>query len=152
MRTYLGLAALVILLSIVVISPLAAQNSSAQADAEALVNEYMAATEALDLDRIIALFADRLVWEDPGYGAQGDYFTRKAQVEAVYRWLFSLPEVQLDNTDYFVSADGGRATVEWTWAGTHEGEAYEIRGVSILDIEDSKIVREVIYYDPTTAP
>ncbi len=152
MRNSLGLAALVILLSVVAISPSEAQNSSAQADAEALINEYMAATEALDLDRTLALYADRLVWEDPGYGARGDYFTRKTQVEAMYHWLFSLPDVQLDDTDYFVSADGTRATVEWIWAGTHEGEAYEIRGVSIMDIEDSKIVREVIYYDPTNAP
>lgn len=154
MRRHTGLllTVAVTVLLLVVLPLLAAQDSSEQADTERLINEYMAATEALDLERTLALYADRLVWEDPGYGANGDYFTSKAQVEAMYRWLFSLPAVQLDDTDYFISADGQRATVEWTWTGTHEGEAYEIRGVSILDIEDSKIVREVIYYDPTNAP
>jgi hypothetical protein len=70
----------------------------------------------------------------------------------MYRWLYSLPEVQLDDTGYFISADSHRAAVEWIWSGANEDEVYEIQGGSVLEIEDGKIAHEVIYYDPTLAP
>jgi ketosteroid isomerase-like protein len=123
-----------------------------QINAEAIVNEFIAATEALDLERTLSLYGDNIIWEDPGYGEDGDYFTSKGEVEAMWRWLYSLPDVQIDDTDYLVSADDHRAVVEWVWSGTNDDETYAIRGVSVLEIQDGKIVHEVIYYDPTTAP
>jgi ketosteroid isomerase-like protein len=123
------------------------------ANAEAVVREYMAASEALDLERTLTLYSESIIWEDPGYGdGEGDYFTSKAEVKAMYGWFFALPDIHLDNTTYFISADGHRAAVEWVWTGTHNADTYTIRGVSVLEIEDGKIVHEVIYYDPTMAP
>lgn len=128
-------------------------NGGEPTTAEAVVNEFIAATEALDLERTLALYGDEVIWEDPGYGeGPGDYFTSMAEVEAMYNWLYSLPDVEIDDTSYFVSADEGHAAVEWVWSGAKGDEHYAIRGVSILEIENGKIVHEIIYYDPTTAP
>jgi hypothetical protein len=119
---------------------------------EDIVDEYIAASEALDLERTLALYGDSIIWEDPGYGDEGDYFTSMAEVEAMYGWLYSLPDVQIDVTNSFISDDGRRAAVEWVWSGSNGDENYAIRGVSVLEIQDSKIVHEVIYYDATNAP
>ncbi len=128
-------------------------DDSGQPTAEMIVKEFIAATEALDRERTMSLYGDDSIWEDPGYGdGDGDYFTTKTEVENMWRWLYSLPDVEIDDTDYFISADGHQAAVEWIWSGTNDDETYAIRGVSILEIQDGEIVHEVIYYDPTTAP
>jgi ketosteroid isomerase-like protein len=124
---------------------LAPTTAPAQATEE-LVKEWMVASEALDLMKTVSFYADDVVWEDPAYG---DYFTSQEQVEEMYRWLYSLPDVAIDNTTFFISADGRWAAVEWEWSGTNEGEGYSTHGVSILEIEGDKIVHEVIYYDRT---
>lgn len=44
----------------------------------------------------------------------------------------------------------GHAALEWTTNGTtSDGESFEYDGVSILEIEDDKIIRFFAYFDPT---
>lgn len=113
---------------------------------EQVVKDYREANETRNLVKIISLFAENAIFEDPAYG---DYFTNREKIGEMYRWLYSLPDVKLETTSSFISDDGRYAVVEWVWSGTHESQPYSTRGVSILEIEEGKIVHETIYYDRT---
>jgi steroid delta-isomerase-like uncharacterized protein len=56
-------------------------------------------------------------------------------------------------------ADDGTVTVEWTWRGTHtgdmpgwpaQGEAVELRGVSVCRMDGDLISEERVYWDTAT--
>lgn len=137
-----------VLLGLVACTPSLAEPVAPPPEVEAFMQDFMAATEARDLEKTLALYADSVVWEDPAEAVQYD----REVVEDMYRDLFSLPDVMLDTTAYFISSNGDRAAVEWIWSGTRGDETYSIRGASILELQDLKIVRETIYYDPTLSP
>jgi steroid delta-isomerase-like uncharacterized protein len=119
------------------------------ADTQAVVSEYMATSESGDVEKLMALYADDVVWEDPAFG---DHFTSSAQVRSMLEGMSLLPDLKNEMTSSFVSADGQWAAVEWTWSGSKGDATYSIRGASILEIRGGKITRETIYYDPTEAP
>jgi ketosteroid isomerase-like protein len=46
-------------------------------------------------------------------------------------------------------ADGASTWAEWSWSGTRRaGEAFELRGVTILGVEDGRIANVRFYMEP----
>jgi ketosteroid isomerase-like protein len=105
-----------------------------------------AALEELNLEKILAAYAENAVFEDV---SAGERLTDKASFRAYFEQLFSLPGVAFSDISIL---DGKHfAVLEWTWSGLkrQSKERYEVRGASVIEIRQGKIVRECIYYDPT---
>jgi len=122
--------------------------------AEALLREWQAAIEALDLERTMTFYAGDAVYEDPAQiGTAYPAVMTGYEIKRLYESLYSLPEISFEFTSSFVSADGSKAVAEWVWRGGSSPDVeYAIRGVSLLEIQDGKITREVIIYDSRNSP
>lgn len=109
------------------------------------------ALESLDSDRVLSHYADDVVFMDP---AAGDEWAIKGKEELrrYFQRLFSLPEAKFEIASIFEC--NGRGAAEWIWSGSRpdENRRYRIRGASIVELRDDKIVRETIYYDPRPGP
>ena len=106
------------------------------------------ALETLNHKAILSIYAEDFLFEDVPAGLR---ITDRAGLEGYFSNLFSLPGVAF--TDVRIFDSGDFAVLEWTWSGTHRktGEAYHVRGVSVIELRGGKIARESIYYDPSLA-
>ena len=107
--------------------------------------EAKEALEELNIDKILSAYAENAVLEDISAGIS---IMDRAGLSAYFEKLFSLPGVAFSDIRLF---DGKKfAAVEWVWSGLKRdtGESFRIRGASVIELMDGKIVRESIYYDP----
>jgi steroid delta-isomerase-like uncharacterized protein len=114
-----------------------------------LLQSAATAFESLEADKLVSHYADEFLFEDvPG----NLRITNRERLESYYRNLFALPGVKFEVTSMFGCDD--RAGMEWIWSGTTPGQGmeYRVRGASIIEIQDGRIARETIYYDPRTGP
>jgi ketosteroid isomerase-like protein len=133
----------------------AQQDRDRVANAEVLLREWQAAIEALDLERTMIFYAGDATYEDPAQIGNSVYpaVMKGYEIKALYDSVYSLPEVSFEFTSSFVSVDGSKAVAEWVWRGGSGPEVeYAIRGVSLLEMQDGKIAREVIVYDTRNSP
>ena len=103
------------------------------------------ALAACDVEAILPLYTEDAVFEDVSDGA---VYTGRAALRQMFEALFSPPE-----TGFRVvaaRAGEGWGALEWAWSGRarKSGVSFEVRGVSILEIHESRVARETIYYDP----
>jgi ketosteroid isomerase-like protein len=63
-----------------------------------------------------------------------------------YRKTFG--EMKSTFRNVFATEEG--AALEWTTEGTSDGDSVSYAGVSILEIEDGKVRRFMVYFDPRT--
>ena len=107
--------------------------------------DAMVALEGLNTDKIIEIYADEFLFEDP---SSNERITDRTSLRKYYQQLFSLPEVNF--SDIKILEAEHFATVEWTWGGVSgiTGELYRVRGVSVIELSNGKVIRESLYYDP----
>ncbi len=115
------------------------------------VNVLQAAKEALEglkTNEVIEIYADEFLFEDTSSKQQ---ITDRVTLKIYFQRLFTMPqvsfsEIRILETDNF-------ATIEWTWGGVSRttGRPFQVRGVSVMELSDGKVVRESIYYDPKPA-
>lgn len=110
-----------------------------------LLQHVKEALEELSTDKIVALYDDPFVFEDV---PSGKTITDPSGLRAYFQALFTLPDVAFSEIRMY-EADTF-AALEWTWSGTKRssGEAYRVRGASIVEVRNGRIARETIYYDP----
>ena len=126
--------------------------SKSSADRDAVVAEkWIAGWNSHNPDKILALFTDDIFYEDVAFGeiSHGQAEVRKfflAELEGV-------PDLELK----LMRADihGGHGTIEWMFSGTDKdvfktGKRFSVRGVSVIDMRDGKIFRNVDFYDSAT--
>jgi ketosteroid isomerase-like protein len=133
----------------------AQQDLDRVANTEELLREWQAAIEALDLERTMTFYAGDATYEDPAQiNTMYPAVMKGHQIRGLYHDIYSLPEVSFEFASFIVSADGSKAVAEWVWRGEHftTGVEYTIRGVSLLEIQDGRIMREVIIYDTRNSP
>ncbi len=107
------------------------------------IDRARAALESLSARDIVECYAERFVFEDP---QANERITERQTLAAYFQALFALPGVRFTNICAFEAERW--AAVEWTWHGrTRSGEAFAIRGASVMELEEGKIARETIYYD-----
>ena len=126
-----------------------AEGRSAQ---ERLVEDWIRCWSSHDMDGMVALFTDDLVYEDVTLGAVN---RSKDELRAFGQAFFAgFPDVTFELTSGF--ATGRQGGAEWVMRGTHRGDMpgmpatgkrVEVRGASILEFADGKIRRCSDYWD-----
>ena len=115
---------------------------------DAVLRELLAAFNAHDLDRIMALFTDDCVLETPrGADPWGTRFTGPAEVrEGLAARFAGLPDVHYGDDEHWRCGD--RGVSRWLLTGTSAaGERVEVRGCDLLDLApDGRIRRKDSYW------
>src|SRR5215204_1315645 len=112
-----------------------------------MLEAIAAAFDALDLDGIMAHFADDAVFESPrGAEAWGTRVTGRPAVREAFAARFSgIPDVRYSDDTHFV--DGDRGASEWTLSGTSRtGERIEVRGCDLWTFRDGQVVKKDSYW------
>lgn len=114
-------------------------------ESDLLVEDWMAAIEAQDLEALVPLYSEDVEWYDQALGDEfsGHYGVRRG-------WgIFDLRDFQVLDLET-VSLDEQGAVVRWTLAGSSSpfnGRPWESTGVSVLTMTDGLISTETVYYD-----
>ena len=121
-----------------------------------LLEEWLAAFNAGDPDRLLALYTEDALWEEPAIGlaARGPDEIR-AHLERLFT---AAPDIGYAVTSSVVAGDG--AVVEWVVTGTYRadfpglppaaGQPFSFRGASVFEMTDGKIQRYTEYWDAYT--
>ena len=142
-----------LLLALLVLPALAAppeKKSAGKADS-AIAEQWIAAWNSHNPDKMLPLFTDDLLYEDVAFSevSHGKTELRKFVAEE-YEGVPDL-ELKLMRADF----RGGHGTIEWTFSGTDKGvfktgKKFSVRGVSVIDLRDGKISRNLDFYDAAT--
>ncbi|MGI0130709.1 MAG: nuclear transport factor 2 family protein [Thermoplasmata archaeon] len=114
---------------------------------DVLLTTLKKAWETQDVEAAAALYAPEAIFED-GAGKGGQIFQGPEGVRTVMREMFRLPRAQFGVIS--MSSSPGRGVAEWTysWADPRSGRRQRLRGVSIIEIRETTVVRETSYYNP----
>jgi steroid delta-isomerase-like uncharacterized protein len=101
------------------------------------------------------LFADNVVYEDVTLGVVN---TGIAELEAFAQGYFESAPPDARFTLLASDLRGGHGTIEWLWTftttatffGPTPGKEVAVRGVSVIELQGNKIVRESDYWDLAT--
>jgi steroid delta-isomerase-like uncharacterized protein len=146
-RVLIALLALLVLPAIA----LPPQVKAASTDASAVAEQWIAAWNSHNPDKMLPLFTDDVFYEDVAFGevSHGKTELRKFVAEEYE----GAPDLELK----LVRADiqGGHGTIEWTFSGTDKGvfktgKKFSVRGVSVIDLRGGKISRNLDFYDSAT--
>ena len=116
-------------------------------DATEMLQAFLDAFNAHDLDAVMSFFADDCVLDMPrGPAPGGQRMVGREQVRAGIRSRFEgIPDVHYGDDRHFVCGD--RAVSEWTLRGTRvTGERIEVRGCDLLELSGGLIRRKDSYW------
>jgi ketosteroid isomerase-like protein len=108
-----------------------------------LLEAFVGAFNAHDIDAIMSFFAEDCVLEMPRGPAPGGLrLEGRDQVrEGLQSRLDGIPDVHYGDDTHWVCGD--RGVSEWTLRGTQRsGERIEVRGCDLLEFADGKITRK----------
>jgi steroid delta-isomerase-like uncharacterized protein len=121
-------------------------------DRDATVAErWIAGWNSHNPDKMLPLFTDDIFYEDVAFGeaSHGKAEARKFVLDE----LEGVPDLELK----LLRADihNGHGTIEWTFGGTDKGvfktgKKFSVRGVSVIDMRDGRIFRNLDFYDSAT--
>src|SRR6202171_1674748 len=145
-------AILVAMLVVPVIAAPPDSKSRSSTDWDAAVAEkWIAGWNSHDPDKMLPLFTDDIFYEDVAFSevSHGQAEVRKFFLSE----LEGVPDLELK----LMRADihGSHGTIEWMFQGTDKdvfktGKKFSVRGVSVIDMRDGKILRTVDFYDAPT--
>lgn len=134
---------------------MATRRSAAVADQERLIEHWAAHWSAHDMERLLPLFTEDVVYEDITMGAVN---RGTSELRAFGEGFFSgFPDVTFELRSSFANGTSGAA--EWVMRGTHAGDLpgmpatgkrVEVRGASIFEFAGNKIRRCSDYWDMVT--
>lgn len=115
----------------------------------ATVDEWMAAVQAKDTGRIVALYSDDATWRDEadldGNGNATEFIGKTGVASGWSIW--GLIDEVLDVEAVAVTDDA--AVVRWTFDGYTD---WKLTGLSVLEFDDGVITAETVYYDSRQGP
>ncbi|MGO8984694.1 MAG: ester cyclase [Terriglobales bacterium] len=140
----------VLLLAILVLPSTAAPRegkSSEDRDA-ALPEKWIAAWNSHNPDKMLLLFTDDVFYEDVAFGESSHGIAEVRKFAASE--FEGVPDLQLKLLR--ANIHDGHGTIEWTFSGTDKGvfntgKKFSVRGVSVIDVRDGKIFRNLDFYD-----
>jgi len=140
-----------VVVALMILAVVAASPDGKAASDAALAERWIAAWNSHRPDQMLPLFSDDIFYEDVAFG---EVSHGKAEVSKFAASEFeAVPDLELK----LLRADiqGGHGTIEWTFSGTDRdiyktGKKFSVRGVSVIDIRDGKIVRNLDFYDSGT--
>jgi len=115
-------------------------------DATAVVRRLQAATNAHDLDALVACFAPDYLSEIPAHPARS--FRGSDQVRRNWTQILAgVPDLHSELVRE--SVDGNVVWSEWEWSGTRrDGAPHLMRGTTIIGIEADSIAWARFYMEP----
>jgi steroid delta-isomerase-like uncharacterized protein len=116
-----------------------------------LAEQWVAAWNSHTPDKMLPLFTDDVLYEDVAFGEVNH---GKAELSKFAASEFdAVPDLELK----LLQADihGGHGTIEWSFSGTDKGiyktgKKFSVRGVSVIDVREGKIFRNLDFYDSAT--
>ncbi|GET23191.1 nuclear transport factor 2 family protein [Prolixibacter denitrificans] len=146
-------------IAVVILMFLFGCNESSQKirDNEALAKAALDAWSSHDSGNLTALFADSCLYEEVATGRK--FNTKRAIADYFDRTIAGVPDSDFEIVD--VIASENMAMVEWVWTGTNTvgwanmnipatNKHFEVRGVSVMDIENNRISKNRDYWDWNT--
>jgi len=117
----------------------------------AIAEKWIAGWNSHNPDKMLPLFTDDIFYEDVAFGevSHGTAELRKFvadELEGVADLELKLLRSNIHD---------GHGTIEWTFSGTDKGvfktgKKFSVRGVSVIDVRDGKISRNLDFYDSAT--
>ena len=111
----------------------------------AAIERFNDAFNTHDVDAIMALMTDDVVFENTGPAPDGMRYEGQAAVRAVWEGLFrASPRALFEAEDLF--AVGDRCTVRWRYSfDSGDPTAGHIRGVDVFRVRDGKVAEKLAY-------
>lgn len=112
-----------------------------------VIDRLVAAMNAHDLDAAAGRFHEGYRSVQPAH--PGRVFVGRAQMRANWEAMFSgIPDFRAEISRSV--RDGDTTWTEWRWSGTRgDGQAFEVRGVTLFEITDDQIVAGRLYMEET---
>jgi steroid delta-isomerase-like uncharacterized protein len=125
--------------------------SSARADDQAVVQAWLAAWNSHNTDTFVGIFTENAVFEHVPLNSVS---RGPEEIRAFAQFVFTaLPDLKI--TILNSSAKGGDVTIEWLFSATDKGfygtgKPFAVRGVTVIELHGTKIVRASDYWDSAT--
>ena len=122
---------------------------------ETIARSLVEAFSTHDIDKFTSLFVEDCLYEEVAAGKK--YEDKKAIAEWASYTISGIPDSELEIVS--IIASDNMATIEWIWKGTNtvgwpgappNNKYFEVRGVSVMVIEDNLIKRNSDYWDLNT--
>lgn len=141
---------------VLTVSSAAARGADTQA-LEHVLDQWAAAWSSSDVEKLLPLFTDNVVYEDVTFGAVNN--GSKALRDFATAAFGAFPDMKFDLKSRVVAADGKWGAMEWIWRGRQTkdfpglpatNKPFEIRGATVVEFTDGKISRNSDYWDLAT--
>lgn len=122
---------------------------------ETIAKSFAEAWSTHDIDKLTSLFTEDCLYEEVATGKK--YVNKKAIAEYANYTISGIPDTKFEIVSIITSDN--MATIEWIWKATNTvgwpgapptKKYFEIRGVSVMVIEDNLIKRNSDYWDLNT--
>ena len=108
-----------------------------------LTNEFVDAFNRMNLDDVVAFFAEGGIYEDSTGGRHIGHDAIRAAFEPLVGG--SRGKIRFDEEDVFVETDTGKVLASWRLNLDKGGEVSVIRGIDILEFEADKLKKKMAY-------
>ena len=132
----------IVLMVLLVVQMVAARKKTSPAD------DWIAAWNSHDAEKVVAIFTMDVLYEDVTFGAVNH---GSAELRKFAASIFeAVPDAKFELVNS--SVDRGHGSIEWIFGGTDHGlykteKKFSVRGVSAIDLRSGKISRNLDYYD-----
>ena len=108
-----------------------------------LTNEFVDAFNRMNLDDVVAFFAEDGIYEDSAGGRHIGHDAIRSAFEPLVGG--SRGKIRFDGEDVFVETDTGKVLASWRLNLDKDGEISVIRGIDVLEFADNKLKKKMAY-------
>ena len=124
--------------------------SDRRAELEAATEKFVTAFNQMNLDNVVAAFAEDGIYEDSTGGRhQGHVAIRTAFTPLVGG---AKGKIRFDGEDFFAEVDTGKVLISWYLTMESEGNTSVIRGVDVLHFNDDNSLAKKMAYMKVDKP
>jgi ketosteroid isomerase-like protein len=110
----------------------------------ATVDRFNEAFNRHDVDAIMALMTDDVVFDSTRPAPDGERFVGQGPVRAFWEQFFARsPTARFETEEQFAAGD--RCVVLWTYTWVREGRPGRVRGVDVFRTRDGKVAEKLSY-------
>ena len=109
----------------------------------ALTNEFVEAFNRMNLDDVVAFFAEDGIYEDSTGGRHVGHEAIRNAFEPLVDG--SRGKIRFDGEDVFVETESGKVLASWRLNLDKDGEVSVIRGIDVLEFEENKLKKKMAY-------
>ena len=124
---------------------------------ERLLEQWGAAWSSSNVEKLLALFTDDVVYEDVTLGAVNH--GRDALRDFATAVFAAFDDLKFELKSRVVASDGKAGAMEWAWRGRQTKDLpglpatdkpFEVRGATVVEFADGKISRDSDYWHLAT--